>query len=190
MTRAWGVEARVLFLEHELVEVASRCPPERATDHDGSECPVAGGPAAAAAAADGDLNSSTPGTPQAPEDVFGSWSAAPAPDGAHVALVSDRGGTPGIWIEGPTPGRAVAVDTASDRVLAVSWSPNGGLLAYWTAAPGSSRNEVWLVRPDGTDRRRVAGEQPSSALLADGAWHGWTADGWLMVTETAGPQYT
>ena len=28
MTMAWGLEARVPFLDHELVELASRCPPE------------------------------------------------------------------------------------------------------------------------------------------------------------------
>jgi asparagine synthase (glutamine-hydrolysing) len=28
MTMAWGLEARVPFLDHELVEIAARCPPE------------------------------------------------------------------------------------------------------------------------------------------------------------------
>jgi asparagine synthase (glutamine-hydrolysing) len=28
MTMAWGLEARVPFLDHELVELAARCPPE------------------------------------------------------------------------------------------------------------------------------------------------------------------
>ena len=28
MTMAWGLEARVPFLDHELVELAAACPPE------------------------------------------------------------------------------------------------------------------------------------------------------------------
>jgi asparagine synthase (glutamine-hydrolysing) len=28
MTMAWGLEGRVPFLDHELVELAARCPPE------------------------------------------------------------------------------------------------------------------------------------------------------------------
>ncbi|UJA21173.1 N-acetylglutaminylglutamine amidotransferase [Thermoleophilia bacterium SCSIO 60948] len=35
MTMAWGVEARVPFLDHELVELAARCPPELKLDQEG-----------------------------------------------------------------------------------------------------------------------------------------------------------
>ncbi len=35
MTMAWGLEARVPFLDHELVELAAQCPPELKTAHDG-----------------------------------------------------------------------------------------------------------------------------------------------------------
>ena len=35
MTMAWGLEARVPFLDHELVELAASCPPELKTAHDG-----------------------------------------------------------------------------------------------------------------------------------------------------------
>jgi asparagine synthase (glutamine-hydrolysing) len=35
MTMAWGLEARVPFLDHELVELASRCPPELKLAHGG-----------------------------------------------------------------------------------------------------------------------------------------------------------
>ncbi|MCW2664820.1 MAG: asparagine synthase [Mycobacterium sp.] len=35
MTMAWGLEGRVPFLDHELVELAARCPPELKTAHDG-----------------------------------------------------------------------------------------------------------------------------------------------------------
>ena len=35
MTMAWGLEARVPFLDHELVELAAQCPPELKTAHGG-----------------------------------------------------------------------------------------------------------------------------------------------------------
>ncbi len=35
MTMAWGLEARVPFLDHELVELAARCPPELKLDQEG-----------------------------------------------------------------------------------------------------------------------------------------------------------
>jgi asparagine synthase (glutamine-hydrolysing) len=35
MTMAWGLEARVPFLDHELVELAASCPPELKLDHGG-----------------------------------------------------------------------------------------------------------------------------------------------------------
>lgn len=35
MTMAWGLEGRVPFLDHELVELAASCPPELKTAHDG-----------------------------------------------------------------------------------------------------------------------------------------------------------
>jgi asparagine synthase (glutamine-hydrolysing) len=35
MTMAWGLEGRVPFLDHELVELAATCPPELKTAQDG-----------------------------------------------------------------------------------------------------------------------------------------------------------
>ena len=35
MTMAWGLEGRVPFLDHELVELAATCPPDLKTAHDG-----------------------------------------------------------------------------------------------------------------------------------------------------------
>jgi asparagine synthase (glutamine-hydrolysing) len=38
MTMAWGLEARVPFLDHELVELAAACPPELKLAHGGRAC--------------------------------------------------------------------------------------------------------------------------------------------------------
>jgi dipeptidyl aminopeptidase/acylaminoacyl peptidase len=121
-----------------------------------------------------------------PEDVYGSWSAAPAPDGKYVALISDRSGEPAVWIEGPAARQLTKLPIRLPRVLTVSWSPDGAWLVCVTAAAGSSRNEVWVVRPDGTELHLAAGAAPATAALGAGPWHGWASDGRLLVTETDG----
>jgi dipeptidyl aminopeptidase/acylaminoacyl peptidase len=124
-----------------------------------------------------------------PEDVYGSWSSAPSPDGQHVAFVSDRSGEPHVWIAGPRSvgseaERWTPLATTLRRVLTVSWSPDGAWLGCVTAAAGASRHEVWLVRPDGSDLHLAAGAGHATAVIGTGPWHGWSADGHLLVTET------
>ena len=120
-----------------------------------------------------------------PEDVYGSWSASPSPDGDRVAFVSDRSGEPRVWIRS-VGAPLLPITTLIERVLTVSWSADGTWLACETAAVGASRTEIWLVRPDGTDPHRVAGAGARTAVLGPGSRHGWSADGRLLVTETDG----
>jgi dipeptidyl aminopeptidase/acylaminoacyl peptidase len=117
-----------------------------------------------------------------PEDVYASWSPAPAPDGQRVAFVSDRGGEPAVWIEGPELGHWAPLPSTLRRVTAVSWSPNGAWLSCVTAARGGSRTHVWAIRPDGTGLHLAAGTDTSTAVIGAGPWHGWSADGRLLVT--------
>jgi dipeptidyl aminopeptidase/acylaminoacyl peptidase len=133
-----------------------------------------------------DLSQNPEHADSVPEDVYGSWSASPSPDGAQVAFISDRSGEPAVWIQRPEPPRLAKLSTTLQRVLTVSWSPDGEWLACYTAAAGSSRNEIWVVRPDGSDCQLVAGDDPGTAVLGAGAHHGWTSDGQLVVTETVG----
>jgi Tol biopolymer transport system component len=88
-----------------------------------------------------------------PEDVYGSWSPSPAPDGDRVAFVSDRSGAPRVWIRGPASAGPAPVPAVLDRVSTVSWSPDGQWLACVAAAAGASRTQVWALRPAG---RRTA----------------------------------
>jgi TolB protein len=45
------------------------------------------------------------------------------------------------------------------------WSPTGGRIAFTRLTGGS--NDVWSMRPDGTDKRRLTS---SAAHEAAGAW--------------------
>jgi len=118
-----------------------------------------------------------------PEDVYASWSPAPAPDGQAVAFVSDRGGEPQVWIRRRSqPTERVA--TAPERVVAVSWSPDGVWLGCVTATREASRHQVWVLRPDGRGLRLVGGARSTTAVCGSGPRQGWSADGRLLLTET------
>jgi len=126
-----------------------------------------------------------PASPQhgpVPEDLYSSWCPSPSPDG-RVAFVSDRSGLPEVWSAALSGGPAEPVALGGRRVTAVSWSPTGEWLACVVAPPGRSRSEVWVVRPDGTGARLVAGAEPGTAVLPEGRSGGWTRDGALVVTE-------
>ncbi|WFE99738.1 prolyl oligopeptidase family serine peptidase [Micromonospora sp. WMMD964] len=116
-----------------------------------------------------------------PTPVVEDFAPAPSPDGGRVAYLSDRAGTPAVWVRAVGADDAVALPTGDDPVLAVSWSPDGQWLACVVAPGGAPRTEVWLLRPDGSGRHQVAGFGRRSATPA-----GWLAAGAvLMVTETA-----
>ncbi|MGC5379213.1 S9 family peptidase [Micromonospora sp. DT68] len=116
-------------------------------------------------------------SPPAGED----FASAPSPDGRRVAFLSDRAGTPGVWVRDVDASETVAVPTGDEPVLAVSWSPDGQWLACVVAPGGAPRTELWVLRPDGTCRRQVAGFGRRSASVS-----GWLPGGALMaVTETA-----
>ncbi|BCY14051.1 prolyl oligopeptidase family serine peptidase [Actinoplanes sp. L3-i22] len=88
--------------------------------------------------------------------IAGNWSVTLSPDGRHAAYVSDRSGTPSVWVQ--PIGSELAFQIAfAEPVSAVAWSSGGGWLACQIAPGGAPRQEVWLVRPDGSDLHQVAG---------------------------------
>ncbi len=105
-------------------------------------------------------------------DAWGCWGPNMTPDARRVAFISDRSGIPQLWVQdvvldGP-PAPARHLPLSADPVVAVRWAADSRWLACAVATDGGVRTQVWVVRPDGTDARRIAGDADTHAEL--GPW--------------------
>lgn len=103
-----------------------------------------------------------------PARASAAWSASFAPDGAVIAYVSNRSGSPRVWLRDTIRDRDRMLDTGAAAPQEVRWSIDGEWLAVLAAPGGSPRTEVWLVRADGSALRRVA--VPLGAATFLGPW--------------------
>jgi dipeptidyl aminopeptidase/acylaminoacyl peptidase len=111
------------------------------------------------------------------------WSPTQSPDGIGIAFVSNRSGEPKLWVRPGPDAPAEMPGIGTHPVTRVSWSHDGEWLAYGVAPGGAARTEVWIMRPDGSDQRQVAGFGDCSATF--GTWsHG--APSWLPIASSAG----
>jgi dipeptidyl aminopeptidase/acylaminoacyl peptidase len=102
----------------------------------------------------------------------GAWCPALSPDGSRVAYVTDRSGVPGLEVAPVArPGLPVRLSAPTEEVVSVAWSPDGAWLSYLVSPGGSICAELHVVRPDGTDHRLLAGEDPRATVFA-GGWAG------------------
>ena len=105
---------------------------------------------------------------------------AVARTGDRVAYVTDRSGIPRLEVaplDGGTPDGAVRVrprrsSRSPGRRTATGWPT-------WSAPAARSARELHVVRPDGSDHRVVAGEDPRATVFAGG----WTGAGRLRLLD-------
>ncbi|PZE30068.1 S9 family peptidase [Curtobacterium sp. MCBD17_028] len=105
-------------------------------------------------------------------DAWGSWGPTMTRDARRVAFVSDRHGTPEVFVQdvvvdGPPP-EARRIPLSDDPVVAVTWSADSAWLAVAVATDGGVKQQVWVVRPDGSDAQQIAGSRYQHAEL--GPW--------------------
>jgi dipeptidyl aminopeptidase/acylaminoacyl peptidase len=104
--------------------------------------------------------------------VPGAWCPSLSPTGEQVAYITDRSGVPAVEV-GSTSEAArtvpLQVSGADQEAISVAWSPDGNWLTYLVSPGGSIRAELHVVRPDGSDRRLLAGAGEYETVLA-GLW--------------------
>jgi len=94
-----------------------------------------------------------------------------SPDGAWLAFVTDRTGTPQLW-RIPTAGGEPQRLTDHDRVGAYRFSPDGRRIAYGVDVGGSERWQLWVMDADGKNARKFSQQDDRIHHLRS-----WTADG-------------
>ncbi|MEU4584956.1 alpha/beta fold hydrolase [Kitasatospora aureofaciens] len=143
--------------------------------------PVAPPPAAPQAVVLPDAHDTREG--HSPVTAHGCWYPSADPTGGRVAFICNRGGVPQLWTGAADGDDVHLLDTGTDPVIEVSWSPDGRWIAYTTAPGGGEHTRVLCVRPDGGDRRILAG-----ALAGSTAYLGrWTRDGSAIAITTTDP---
>ncbi|MEU0275075.1 hypothetical protein, partial [Streptomyces sp. NPDC006307] len=128
-------------------------------------------------------------TPQ-PVVSHGCWYPSADPTGERVAFICDRGGVPQLWtgpaaaaLGGAGAAEVHLLDADPEPVTEVAWSPDGRWIAYTVNPGGGEHSRVLCVRPDGSDRRVVAGaDAGSSAYLGC-----WARDGSAVAVTVAEP---
>ena len=99
-----------------------------------------------------------------------------SPDGGRLAFVSTLSGLPQVWAldvpardGGAWPHQVTALD---DQVSQVEWSPAGDWLAFRLAPGGGLNEQIYIVRPDGRNMRRLTEGGSTNNWLSR-----WTPDG-------------
>jgi dipeptidyl aminopeptidase/acylaminoacyl peptidase len=119
-------------------------------------------------------------------DTWGSWAPTLTPDASRMAFISDRRGIPELWVTDIAADSAYVIELSAvspGPVVSVHWSPDSQWLACAVATGGGVRTQVWVVRPDGTDARLVAGSSEQHAKLGP-----WARRGHRLVVGMASTQ--
>ena len=96
-------------------------------------------------------------------------------DGKRIAFLSNRSGTPQVWVVDAAGGEPKQVTQSTDPVGSVEWSPVEDRIAYDIARGGGFNSQVYYSKPDGTDARRITSggteDNFSGSFAPDGRYY-------------------
>jgi dipeptidyl aminopeptidase/acylaminoacyl peptidase len=95
-----------------------------------------------------------------------------SPDGKTIAFVTNISGSPQVWTMPATGGFPKQVTAFDDPVGFVTWSPDGKWLVFNIAPGGGFNEQIYIMRPDGSELRRLTEGGKENNFLGD-----WTRDG-------------
>jgi dipeptidyl aminopeptidase/acylaminoacyl peptidase len=95
-----------------------------------------------------------------------------SPDGRWLSVISNVSGTPQVYVIPSSGGWPRMITDGVDPVVGAAWAPRGDTLAITIAPGGGLNTQVYIIRADGMELRRLTdGKQDNNAFDA------WSDDG-------------
>jgi Tol biopolymer transport system component/predicted Ser/Thr protein kinase len=95
------------------------------------------------------------GQPRLTNDPGLDYSPAWSPDGSKVAFVSERDGTPNIYVMNPDGTGTVRLTNEATADTDPQWSRDGKYILFVSRRDNVNNTEIYIMNADGTGQRRI-----------------------------------